>query len=103
MINDVINGEAVSIDVEAIDVIKCFEEMGYEETHNDLWDVCPKDDKFHLIAKLDEEVNVKINTAAGPSEEFTLNKLVLQGTVFGPLLFIIMINHINGDQSLIIC
>ena len=98
VINDVLNGEATSIDVEAIDVVKCFDEMGYEETHNDLSDVCPKDDKFHLIAKLDEEVNVKINTAAGPSEEFTLKKLILQGTVFAPLKCAVQCETLSSDS-----
>ena len=72
IVNDVRNGDAGDCDIQAIDIKKCFDEMNYEETHNDLWDVCPKDDKFTLIAKLDEEVNVSVKTPVGPTETFTL-------------------------------
>ena len=51
VVNEVVNGDDGDIDIQAIDVKKCFDEMGYAETHNDLWDVSPHDDKFSLIAK----------------------------------------------------
>ena len=53
-INDVINGDGTSFDIQGYDVMKCFDEMWYEETLNDLWDVKVQDDKFSLISKLDE-------------------------------------------------
>ena len=85
VINDMIRGDADDCDIQAIDIVKCFDEMGYAETHNDLWDVCPQDNKFNLIAKMDEEVNVKVKTPVGQTEEFKLNNVVLQGTVLAPL------------------
>ena len=36
VVNDVVNGDADECDIQAIDIKKCFDEMGYEETHNDL-------------------------------------------------------------------
>ena len=85
VVNDVINGDAGDIEIQCIDITKCFDEVNYQETHNYFWDVCPKDDKFNVIAKLDEEVSVKVKTPVGDTEEFKLEKVVLQGTVFAPL------------------
>ena len=53
IINNVINGKAEAIDIQGYDIHKCFDEMGYEEAHNDLWDVGLNNDKFAMIAKLD--------------------------------------------------
>ena len=47
-INDVKNGGGDDFELQGYDVIKCFDEMWYEETLNDLWRV-----KFVLISKLD--------------------------------------------------
>ena len=55
--------------------------MGFEETHNDLWDVGLKDDRFAMIARLDEEAKVVVKTPVGTTEEFELYRKVMQGTV----------------------
>ena len=49
IINDVKNGNAKSIDIQGYDINKCFDEMSYEETHNDLWDVGICDDSLWLL------------------------------------------------------
>ena len=39
VINDVEKGEKdEELEVQGIDIIKCFDEMGFKETHIDLWD-----------------------------------------------------------------
>ena len=43
-INDVMNGNGQSFDIQTYDVIKCFDEMWFEETLNDLWNVAVNDD-----------------------------------------------------------
>ena len=79
VVNDVINGDAGDIEIQCIDITKCFDEMNYQETHNDFWDVCPKDNKFNVITKLDEEVSVKVKMPLGDTEEFKLKKLYFKG------------------------
>ena len=61
-INDVINGKAPCFDAQGYDVIKCFDEMWFEETMNDVWDVQVQDDKFTLISKLDEKSKIIVKT-----------------------------------------
>ena len=77
LINDVINGQADPMDIQLMDIIKCFDEMWHAETMNDIWDTSIQDDKFAMIASLDQECFVKVKTPCGDTEEFTLSNLVL--------------------------
>ena len=85
VINDVMNGASPPVDFQSLDIFKCFDEMWFEETHNDLFDVKVQDDKFALIAKLDAKAKVIVKTPCGPTDEFTLEQIVMQGSVFGPI------------------
>ena len=78
-INDVMNGGGTSFDIKGYDVIKCFDEMWYEETLNDLWDVKVQDDKFSLISKLDEKCKAVVKTPWGTTEMFELLELCYRG------------------------
>ena len=84
-VNDVINGSAASFDIQGYDVIKCFDEMWYAETLNDLWNVKIQDDTFSLISKLDEKCKIVVKTPCGTTDNFELERIVLQGSVFGPI------------------
>ena len=84
-INDVINGKGKSFDIQGYDVMKCFDEMWFEETHNDLWEVNVQSDKFALISKLDENCKIVVKTPCGTTDQFELERIVLQGSVFGPI------------------
>ena len=50
--------------------------MWFEETHTDLYDTKVQNYKFALFAKMDEK--------AGETE-FTLIRIIMQGSVFGPI------------------
>jgi hypothetical protein len=63
IMNDVINGGAQEIDVQGVDIVKCFEEMDYFGTHNDFWDVSQKINIFGLVSKLDEKCQVRVKTS----------------------------------------
>ena len=58
VINDVMNGSSPDVDVQTMDIYKCFDEMWYQDTHNDMFDVKVQDDKFSLIAKMDENAQI---------------------------------------------
>ena len=97
VINDVKNGDAEGIDIQGYDIHKCFDEMNYEETHNDLWDVGVKNDKFALIAKLDEKAKVVVKTPCGTTDQFNLKQSVMQGTVFAPIKCSVQIDTLGKD------
>jgi hypothetical protein len=50
--------------------------MWYQETHNDMYDVKVQDDKFCLIAKMDETAKIVVKTPCGLNDEFTVEKIV---------------------------
>ena len=69
IINDVKNGKAQDIEIQGYDIAKCFGEMCYEETHNNLYDVGIQDDRFAMIAKLDEHAKAVVKTPRGSTEK----------------------------------
>ena len=91
------NGSSPAVELQSIDIQKCFDEMWYQDTHNDMFGVKIKNDKFALIAKMDEKVNVIVKTPCGPTEEFTLEQIVMQGSVFGPIKATIQIDTLGRD------
>ena len=57
IVNGVINfarKEKLEVDINLYDIAKCFDSMWYEEAMHDLWDVGIQNDKFAVIAKLNE-------------------------------------------------
>ena len=54
-----------------------------EECLNDLWEPGIEDDKLSLIHQINKEVKVK--TPVGFTESETVNNVVMQGEIFGPL------------------
>ena len=97
IINDVVNGQAEGIEIQGYDITKCFDEMWFEETHNDLWNTKVTDDRFALISKLDEKCETVVKTPCGDTERFSLPRIVLQGSVFGPLKCSVRIDTIGRD------
>ena len=98
-INDVMNGTGTSFDIQGYDVMKCFDEMWYEETLNDLWDVKIQDDKFALISKLDEKCQIVVKTPCGVTEMFEVQRVILQGSLFGPIKCSVQMDTL-GKESL---
>ena len=74
--------------------------MDYVETHNDLYDAGVQNDLFTLIAAMAEKCSVRVKTPCGPTESFNLEKLVLQGSVLGPIKCSVQIATL-GRESLI--
>ena len=97
IINDVMNGSSPPIDMQAVDIYKCFDEMWYSETHNDMYDAKVQDNKFSLIAKMDEKAEVVVKTPCGLTEEFTVNRSIMQGSVFGPIKSTVTIDTLGRD------
>ena len=59
--------------------------MWNEETMNDIYDAGVKDDKFALMALMNEKCQVKVKTPVGDTDRFVLNRIEMQGTVPAPL------------------
>ena len=72
-VNGIINfarKENLEVDINLYDIEKCFDSMWYQETMNDLWDAGIRNDKFALIAKLNEKCRIAVKTPVGMTERF---------------------------------
>ena len=89
VINAVINDtfkKKKSVDIEIMDIAKCFDKMWYEETGNDVFKAGVTDDKFVLLANSNKTCKVAVRTPWGSlTERITLDKIEMQGTVNAPL------------------
>ena len=52
--------DGTDIDINLFDIEKCFDAMWYKETMNDMWDVGVQDDRFALMAKMNEKCSIGI-------------------------------------------
>ena len=76
----------------------CFDKLDYYETHNDLWDVHVRGDKFALIANLDSNCQAIIKTPVGRSNTLTLTNLIMQGSVFAGIKCSISMDTLGRDM-----
>ena len=74
--------EKLEIDLNLYDLAKCFDSMWFQETMNDLWDVGVQDEKFALIAKMNENCRIAVKTPVGITDRFELEEIEMQGTKF---------------------
>ena len=103
IINGVINygiKEKINIDITLYDIMKCFDAMWYQETMNDMWDVGVQDDKFALMAKMNEKCSIAIKTPVGMTERFEATEIEMQGTVPGPIKACVQVDTLGRDSYL---
>ena len=97
IINEVINGKSKPICLQSMDVRRCFDNMNYFETNNDLWDTGVNDNKFSLLSQLDRTCKVVIKTPCGETREITFADLILQGSVFGSLKCSVQVDTLGRE------
>ena len=66
-------------------ILKCFDSLWLEECMNDLFEAGIDDDNLALIYEANKSINVAIKTPNGLTAREHLEKIVLQGDVFGPI------------------
>ena len=85
VINDVVQNGKEAVDIEILNYRQCFDSLWIEECMNDLWEAGINDDHLALIYKVIETVNVSVKTPFGFTERETIERVVMQGEVYGPL------------------
>ena len=96
VINDVIQNKKQSIDVE-IDYKQCFDSMWMEECVNDLWEAGIQDDHLALIYEVNKNVNVAVKTPFGLTDRQNINRVVMQGEVYGPLFCSVQVDTFGKE------
>ena len=73
------------IDIQILDYRQCFDGMWLDECVNDLYEAGITDDSLALIYEANKNNQVAIKTPCGITDRVSVQKIVLQGEVFGPL------------------
>ena len=74
------------IDLQVLDFQQCFDALWLEECLNDLFEGGLKDNMHSLLYESGKNVNIAIKTPTGMSERKIIDKVVMQGDVFGSLM-----------------
>ena len=89
IMNNVINGDEDSIEIQIYDIEKAFDKLWIQDCLNDLIDIMPEDmvnEKIGLLFKSNEVTKVAIKTPFGLSKRIDFETLVTQGGSWGPIL-----------------
>ena len=87
--NSVLHKESEPVDISVYDLKQCFDSMWLEEAMNDLYESVgeeERDDKLALVYLNNRDNKVAINTPVGQTDRDTIQDIVLQGSVHGPIL-----------------
>ena len=97
ILNDVTKTKQ-NVDIEIMDIAKCFDKMWYEETGNDLFNAGVSDDKFVLLANSNLKCQVAVKTPWGSTtDRIILEKIEMQGTVPAPLKASVQLDTIGKE------
>ena len=55
ILNEALQNKEKNIDIQIVDIEKCFDKMSFKETANDIYEARVKDDKFILMTKSNEK------------------------------------------------
>ena len=88
VLNGIIN-EAIkkdkAVDIQILDYRQCFDSMWLEDCINDMFDYGVKSPNLALIYEANKVNKVAVMTPNGLTERKTVERIVMQGEVFGPL------------------
>ena len=62
ILNEAVQKKNKNIDIQIVDIEKCFDKMSFKETANDLYTAGVQDDKFLMITKSNEKCKVAVKT-----------------------------------------
>ena len=86
VMNEAINDRKEAVDIAIYDVEKCFYALWLEECINDVYDAGLQNDKLNLLYLMNKSAQVAVKTSSGMTERVDINKIVMQGSVWGSLL-----------------
>ena len=86
IIVDVVSSKSkTSVDVCIYDYKQCFDSLWLEECMNDVYSGGLQDDKFSLLYNVNKTVNLAVKTPVGKTSYRTINNVITQGDIFGPM------------------
>ena len=83
--NSVINGSCKPIQVQTMDIMKCFDKLWLEASINALYEAGLKCDILNVLYEENKSADIAVKVNSSLSERIILNKVVMQGSVWGGL------------------
>ena len=80
------------------DLEKCFDKLWLKDCMVDLWNSSVTGNFWQLIYKMNEKSRVTIETPAGPTNKFTINEIVKQGTVLAAKICSNTVDKLNHEM-----
>ena len=94
IINSVTSGNAKACDISVHDVEKCFDALWAQECINTLYEYGLDNDKLVLLYEETKYAQIAIKTSIGITERVNITNLIMQGTVFGSLICIAVMDKL---------
>ena len=88
VINSVVQSKDKCVDIQVYDIEQAFDSLWLEDCLNDLYDSLPDsscDDKLALVYETNVNNQVAVNTDVGQTERFSVQRIVQQGSGWGPM------------------
>ena len=89
IMNSVVQGQDGCIDIQIYDLVQAFDALWLDDCLNDIYDsvsVENRDDKLALLYQMNTVNKVAVNTAMGQTDRVEVNKIVTQGSTWGPMM-----------------
>ena len=83
--NSVINGQSRPIQVQSMDIQKCFDKLWLEASINALYEAGLQHDLLNLLYIENENADIAVKVNNVLTDRFIVNKVVMQGSVWGGL------------------
>lgn len=97
ILNSVRQKESRPVDIQLYDIRQCFDSMWEEETMNDMFEICEKDEKLCVVYELNKTAFIAVNTPFGQTERKQVNSIEMQGTVLAPIKCALQVDTIGKE------
>ena len=81
------------------DLVKCFDRLWLQDCLVDLHECGMREREIRMLYRLNKEVNIKVITPVGTTNEILVKEIVKQGSVFGTKLCCASTGKINEDNN----
>ena len=97
IINEVKNDKKLCVDLELLDISKCFDSLWTDEIMNDMYDVMEPNDKLSLMYRENMVSHVAIKSPMGITERKAMNDIEMQGTVITSIKCSVQIDTLGPE------
>ena len=93
--NSVINGDCKPIQVQTMDIMKCFDKLWLEASINSLYEAGLKCDILNLLFRENENAGIAVKVNNSLTSRTNVKKVVMQGSVWGGLKCTTSMDNLN--------